>query len=79
MIVAALRTTAPLPEKEMYPILNGSSPRTRAVNVEGAFRGDLINAENIGKTSDDLVVQWDEEHPDRVQGPRILHPFGPLP
>ena len=36
----------------------------RAVNQEGAFRGDLINAENIGKTGDDLVAQWDVEHPD---------------
>ncbi len=36
----------------------------REVNQEGAFRGELINAESIGKTSDDLVVRWDEEHPD---------------
>ena len=36
----------------------------REVNQEGAFRGELINAESIGKTSDDLVARWDEEHPD---------------
>ena len=36
----------------------------RAVNQEGAFRGHIINAENIGKTSDDLVERWNEEHPD---------------
>ena len=37
---------------------------TRAVNAEGAFRGHIINTENIGKTSDDLVARWNEEHPD---------------
>ena len=37
---------------------------TRALRAEGAFRGHIINAENIGKTADDLVVQWDEAHPD---------------
>jgi hypothetical protein len=36
----------------------------RAVNQEGAFRGEIINAENIGKTSDDLVGQWNVDHPD---------------
>ncbi len=28
------------------------------------FRGELVNAENIGKTGDDLVAQWNTEHPD---------------
>ena len=37
---------------------------TRAVNQEGAFRGELINAENIGKTSDDMVEMWNTDHPD---------------
>ncbi len=37
---------------------------TRAVNQEGAFRGELINAENIGKTGDELVAMWDIDHPD---------------
>ncbi len=36
----------------------------RAMNQEGAFRGELINAENIGKTSDDMVGQWNIDHPD---------------
>ncbi len=36
----------------------------RAMNVEGAFRGTIRNAENIGKSSDDLVARWDVEHPD---------------
>ncbi|MCP4610085.1 MAG: hypothetical protein GY845_15360 [Planctomycetes bacterium] len=36
----------------------------RAVKQEGAFRGHIVNAENIGKTSDDLVERWNKEHPD---------------
>ena len=36
----------------------------RAMNREGAFRGAIRNAENIGKSSDDLVARWDVEHPD---------------
>jgi hypothetical protein len=37
---------------------------TRAVNQERAFRGRITNAENIGKTSDELVAMWNEAHPD---------------
>ena len=36
----------------------------RSLNTEGAFRGQVINAENVGKSSDDLVTLWNEEHPD---------------
>jgi len=36
----------------------------QAANLNGAFRGRVANAENIGKTSDDLVAMWNEEHPD---------------
>jgi len=36
----------------------------RALNVEGAFRGRITHAENIGKSSDDLAALWNEEHPD---------------
>ena len=31
--------------------------------VEG-FKGKVINALNIGKTSDELVALWNEEHPE---------------
>ena len=37
---------------------------TNAANQKGAFRGRIANAENIGKTSDELVEMWNEEHPD---------------
>ena len=37
---------------------------TRAVNQERAFRSHIVNAKNIGKTSDELVAMWNEEHPD---------------
>jgi hypothetical protein len=36
----------------------------RDLNGKGAFRGEMANAENIGKTSEELVVQWNEAHPD---------------
>ena len=36
----------------------------RALNAEGAFQGRIINAENIGKSADDLVAMWNEDHPD---------------
>lgn len=36
----------------------------RALNAAGAFRGNINNVENIGKTSADLVALWNEEHPD---------------
>jgi hypothetical protein len=35
----------------------------QAVNVKGAFQGTIANAENIGKTSDELVEMWNEDHP----------------
>jgi hypothetical protein len=35
-----------------------------ALNSPGAFRGHLVNADNIGKTSADLVTMWNEEHPE---------------
>ena len=36
----------------------------RALNTGGAFRGKIINSENIGKRADDLVAQWNAAHPD---------------
>ena len=35
-----------------------------ALNSPGAFRGRITNAENIGKSSDDLAALWNEAHPD---------------
>jgi hypothetical protein len=36
----------------------------RALNVPGEFDGDIENRENVGKTSDDLIAMWNEDHPD---------------
>ena len=36
----------------------------RRLNVPGEFSGEIENAENIGKTADQLVALWNEEHPD---------------
>jgi hypothetical protein len=33
------------------------------VNVKNAFQGTIANAENIGKTSDELVEMWNADHP----------------
>lgn len=35
-----------------------------ALNAEGVFTGTIINRENIGKTSDELVALWNADHPD---------------
>jgi hypothetical protein len=34
------------------------------LNAPGTFGGTIINRENIGKTSDELVALWNEEYPD---------------
>jgi len=34
------------------------------LNVVGAFKGEIENSENIGITADELVTQWNTEHPD---------------
>jgi len=39
-----------------------------ALNTSGAFRGEIANAENIGKSSDELVEMWNEKHPDNLIG-----------
>ena len=36
----------------------------RALNVPNAFTGSLRNRQNIGKSSHELVAQWNEDHPD---------------
>ena len=34
------------------------------LNKKNAFRGRVANAEYIGKSADDLVAQWNKDHPD---------------
>ena len=34
------------------------------LNVPGIFTGTILNRENIGKTSEELVVMWNEKNPD---------------
>lgn len=36
----------------------------RGLNTPGEFLGDIKNRENAGKTSDEIVAMWNEEHPD---------------
>lgn len=34
-----------------------------ALNAQGSFMGEILNRENIGKTSDELVAMWNEANP----------------
>jgi|SaaInl7_200m_RNA_FD_contig_41_295435_length_776_multi_10_in_0_out_0_1 hypothetical protein len=34
------------------------------LNVDGKFSANIINKENVGKTSDELVALWNTDHPD---------------
>ncbi len=35
-----------------------------AINVYSEFRGEMVNAENVGKSSSELFDMWDAEFPD---------------
>ena len=37
---------------------------SNGLNIPGVFSGRIINRENIGKTSEDLVTMWNESFPD---------------
>ena len=37
---------------------------TAALNVPGAFTGKVNNSANIGKTTDEIVDLWNQNHPD---------------
>lgn len=34
------------------------------INIPGTFSGTVLNREHIGKTAEQLIVLWNEEHPD---------------
>lgn len=36
---------------------------TNGLNVPGTFTGKILNRENIGKTSDELVTPWNRDNP----------------
>jgi hypothetical protein len=36
----------------------------KGLNTRGTFSGTIRNRRNIGKTGDEIVQQWNEEHPD---------------
>jgi hypothetical protein len=38
------------------------------LNAHGTFSGTVQRRENIGKTPDELVAQWNTEHPDDMVG-----------
>jgi nucleoid DNA-binding protein len=43
---------------------------TIELNAKGAFEGDIKNKDMIGKSSDDFIVRWNEEHPNDKIKPR---------
>jgi hypothetical protein len=36
----------------------------KAMNVKAAFTGTVINRENVGLSSDNLIELWNEDHPE---------------
>jgi nucleoid DNA-binding protein len=43
---------------------------SNGMNIPGIFSGNIVNRENIGKTSEELVSKWNEENPeDQVMPP----------
>ena len=38
------------------------------LNTKDAFSGTIVNAENIGKSSAELVAMWNAAHPDNLVG-----------
>ncbi len=41
-----------------------STAFANGLNIPGIFTGKIINRENIGKTSQEMIEQWNKEHPD---------------
>jgi nucleoid DNA-binding protein len=37
---------------------------SKALNVQGAFSGSVLNSANIGMTMEEMIARWNEEHPD---------------
>ena len=37
---------------------------TGALNAPGAFTGKVNNSANVGKTTEEIVYMWNEEHPE---------------
>ena len=36
------------------------------LNLPGAFKGEVTNSENLGKTTDEFVQMWNQDHPGDV-------------
>jgi len=34
------------------------------LNIPGIFKGKVLNRENIGRTSDELVIMWNRDYPE---------------
>lgn len=49
---------------ELYVHFRACVELKRTLNAPNAFHGRLRNKKNFGKTSHELVAQWNQEHPD---------------
>ena len=47
-----------------FDVQHRMAPTLKRDLNRGAFRGEIVNRENIGKTADELVDLWNEGHPD---------------
>lgn len=64
--VDGLGTFTPTMDLEGYFAISfrADSAMNAGINFPGTFSGTILNRENIGKTSDELVAKWNEEHAD---------------
>jgi hypothetical protein len=46
------------------PVIQLDGEIKKQLNVPGEFNGEIENRDNIGKSSDELVTMWNEDHPD---------------
>jgi hypothetical protein len=37
---------------------------SNGLNIPGIFSGTILNRENIGKSADELIAQWNADHPE---------------
>jgi hypothetical protein len=50
---------------KIHPISYRPDPAlSNGLNIPGVFSGTILNRENIGKTSEELVAKWNENFPE---------------
>lgn len=64
--VDGLGTFTPTMDLEGYFAISfrADQAMNAGINFPGTFSGTILNRENIGKTSDELIAKWNAEHAD---------------